>query len=85
MVAPLSSVAALVDQIRKAAAHPIQWDLIRAAAMDLDMRAQTNEQIAAVTKLKSLSDSMRVIQATFAIERALLEGKPGVDGWPRRF
>lgn len=74
-----------MDQIRRAAADPIQWDAIRAAAIDLDVRAQTQEQIAAVAKLKSVSDSISVLRATFAVERAFLDGKPGVAGWPRRF
>lgn len=85
MVAPLTSVDALVDQIRRAAADSIQWDAIRGAAIDLDVRAQTQEQIAAVAKLKSVSDSISVLRATCAVERAFLDGKPGVDGWPRRF
>lgn len=86
MAGSLSSADVLIGQIRKAVgAVPLDWDLIRSAAISLDIQSETKQQVAAVEKLKSAADLMSVLRATLAAERAFLQGKPGADGWPRNF
>ncbi len=76
---------AIADVERACESEPPDWDLIRSATMSLDTAASTPEKKAAVERLKRAGDRHRVRRALDAVRRAFLSGKPGPDGWPRRF
>jgi hypothetical protein len=63
---------------------PIDWNAIRGASMSLDGEARTKDQKTAVEQLKRASEGSAVQRAVSAVERTFLDGKPGIDGWPRR-
>lgn len=76
----------IVAILREAAAHePIDWDVIRGECLTLDgHHAQTEAERKAVHRLRAAEDRTQLRFAISAVERAFLDGKPGLDGWPRR-
>jgi hypothetical protein len=82
----INLVEECIARIREACGHqPIEWDAIRSASMSLDSEAQTKDQKTAIDQLKNAKDSRSVAIAASAVERAFLQGKPDIGGWPRRF
>lgn len=66
--------------------NPIDWNAIRGAAISLDVNCPATEAGRdAIYLLKSASRREQVYRAIVAIQHALLDGTPGVDGWPRRY
>jgi hypothetical protein len=65
--------------------EPIDWNAIRGASMSLDAEARTKEQKFAVEQLKRSSNRPEVERALIGVQQAFLDGRPGADGWPRRF
>ena len=80
---PPYGVEAWLTRIRDAVNQaPIDWNAIRGASMSLDGEARTKEQKTAVEQLKS--EVSAVQRAVSAVEQTFLDGKPGIDGWPRK-
>jgi hypothetical protein len=76
------AVARIFDACAK---EPIDWSTITGASLGLDAIANTKPQKDAVLTLKRASSKTQVQLAVSAIKRSFLDGKPDVDGWPRRF
>ena len=70
---------------RASRTSPIDWDQIRGVQQMLSVEARTQEQKSAVEALKQAFDRPGIERARTQIERTFLNGKPGADGWPRRF
>jgi hypothetical protein len=82
----MTEVDVYVRRIREACSRdPINWDVIRSAAIALDTSAGTKEQINAVWRLKIAATRPEVARAAISIERAFLHGRPDHNGRPRRF
>lgn len=82
----LTYVDECMDKIRKACSRePMDWDAIRREAATLGARAATTAERTAVQRLLNASDHHCVLVDTVAVEKAFLEGKPDLDGYPRRF
>jgi hypothetical protein len=81
----LTKIDEWVAQIHEAAGKElIDWRTIQSATGLIELQAETKDQRAAVDRLKQASTPHLIRLAAIGIQQALLHGKPGADGWPRK-